>query len=226
MQTHTQPLFQCKASGDLHSQGYMDGATTLLWMPKRKRRRRTKQLRAKTGWYSRDCMNVTCSNTSQIPCDILKWNMGNGLWLHNLVSARCLSAPFRSLVCLTLSLDLAEHFLIIMTIIINDFGPLSTENKYMYDVLRAWDPLNELYTQGRNSWDRSWVFKGITYLMLLNFNNLHESACNESHVMNQPETSEREPPPSPAPFFFFWDWMQIYTTWFDNNYMHRYCYNN
>ena len=126
----------------------------------------------------------------------------------------------------SLSLDLAEHFLIIMTIIINDFGPLSHENKYMYDVVRAWDPLNELYTQGKNSWDRSWVFKGITYLMLPNFNNLHESACNESHVMNQPETSEREPPPSPAPFFFFWDWMQIYTTWFDNNYIHRYCYNN
>ena len=103
MQTHTQPLFQCKASGDLHSQGYMDGATTLLWMPKKKRSRRTKQLRVKTGWYSRDWMNATCSNTSQIPCDCLKWNMGNGLWLHNLVSAGCLFAPFRSLVCLTLS---------------------------------------------------------------------------------------------------------------------------
>lgn len=77
------------------------------------------------------------------------WNMGNGLWLQKVtqlsISRSSLCTSQESCLPHSLSLDLTEHFLIIMTIIINDPGPLSTENKYMYDVLRAWDPLNELF---------------------------------------------------------------------------------
>lgn len=55
-------IIHCHSEKASQQKGYIDGATTLLWIPNRKRRTRRIQLMVKKGWFKRDCGSDICNN--------------------------------------------------------------------------------------------------------------------------------------------------------------------
>lgn len=94
-----------------HLDATIDGATTLLWIPNRKRRTRRIQLMVKKGWFKRDCGSdicLVCESHSQVHAPTaVQTEITMSTILHSLAvgcslsitSVNLLSNAFRSSVC-------------------------------------------------------------------------------------------------------------------------------